>query len=292
MKRCFSKRVPMKKLISIALIVTITLTLAACVGEGEGNSDNPTLPESNTQSGEGGASNPTPANSVDTQGDKETPFIPWESFGGLPVMWGSGKAVLETSLSPRNLTHFNDWYPFSAEQIRKVNDELLYIIYKMECRSGLLCNMYLFFEKAHWMTNPDWEWVITGARWAAKTLTKDDFRGISVGSPVSNVVAIDPLLLEQLPAKREPYVHESWDPELEEYIETLIIPTFPLMYKTYHYTTDGIFCITFIRPDDDQEMDFNNATVYEIEFDASFEVESPWTDEIIRLEIDLADLPV
>ena len=203
--------------------------------------------------------------------------LSWE-FWVLGLRWGQWEVNYMSSLSPRTIVGVNASCPI--EQIRVVNDELVYVTYQVKNNDefGLHYNVYLFFEKlGPWRDNPGTEyWMFTGHLWSAKTLTKADFNSISIGSTDSDVERIDPMMAEFRPKAFN----------IEEFPDAPDI----LEYKSYHYTIDGIYGFTFTNP---KEENANPYTVSKIEFYDNFELESSLIEgKMVQAKIDPADLPL
>ena len=193
----------------------------------------------------------------------------------LQLSFGWWKVSLHGAAPPRTFWGVNFYFPI--EQIRIVNDELVYVTYQAKTNDGLHYNLYLFFEKIGPKQGDSGTeyWMLTGHLQSAKTLTKADFSSISIGSTDSDVERIDPMVAEFRPK----VLHIEGLPDMPDILE----------YFSYHYTTDGIYCFTFTSP---KEENANPYTVSKIEFYDNFELESSLTaGKMVKAKIVPRDLP-
>ena len=183
----------------------------------------------------------------------------------------NGDIVQGFSSSAHSLYAVNNYWPIT--NLQKINESLIYTVYNVRMDDGEECSMYVFFSPLDPTKNcaPEntEQWWITGrVFFMCKTLSYIDFSTIELGDSFEEVVNIDPVATIQRP-NDPPAVEtaEVFDFEKNCYVEKTREIAPMLKFKTYHYLTDGILCITFSRTSRD-------ATFYvsEINFNDSFEV--------------------
>jgi len=196
--------------------------------------------------------------------------------------------IFDLSFPPRSLVGINSYYPI--ECIRRVNDTLIYVVYRLE-DNGQEINAYFFFEKlesSQTAADADMEvWWLTGrVLFSCVGLSYGDFSFIHIGSPVSAVAMIDPMTKITIPEERGPVTVQNFDFEINDYIEETVMPEPVLEYKEYHLLTDGILCIMYSRDSADQEF-----VVSSMGFNESFEIASKYAPGTVQLEIASVDYP-
>ncbi len=143
----------------------------------------------------------------------------------------------------------------------KVNDDVMYIVFRMNDKTIGDYYTYYFFYYASSEEFPEFNpkneedrWIICGrAIRIAKRLSTNDFSNITVGSNINEVIEIDPitsLSLANVKKMSESYPQEE-------------------VFDTFHYTDEGILRITF-----GLDSVNNEYLVTEIELNSSFEVEA------------------
>lgn len=180
----------------------------------------------------------------------------------------NGGIVRGGSSSVHSLYAVNNHWPIT--NLQKINESLIYTIYTVRMEDGEECSMYVFFSPLDPTKNcaPEntEQWWITGrVFFMYKTLSYTDFSTIELGDSFEEVVNIDPVAAIQRPNDPPTVeISEVFDFEKNCYVEKIreIAPL--LEFKTYHYLTDGILCLTFSRTSKDavfyvSGMDFNNS---------------------------------
>lgn len=180
---------------------------------------------------------------------------------------------LSISSAPNDLYGINNWWP--VENLQKVNDELIYAIYRVRDHQNNIHSMYLFFKPLHPAYNeaaPDAEyWVLTGhVFFINKTLSLSDFASINVGCTFEDVSQIDPAAVVQR--------SESTYPENTDAVPRIT------EFKTYHYLTDGILALSFTFNEESSAF-----LVSAVDFDKTF-CETAKTHEM-PLTINPSDFP-
>ena len=105
--------------------------------------------------------------------------------------------LLNTSISPRSLYNINELYPI--EYISRINDDTIYIVYKIYDRDNEISYLYLFFKKIDVKLESVDEqtetwWLKGKAFYVKKALQYNDFSNIKVGSSISEVSMVDPIV--------------------------------------------------------------------------------------------------
>lgn len=210
----------------------------------------------------------------------------------LLAITDTGSVMTEVSSAPRSLYAVNRYFPI--EHLRKVNDRLIYVVYKAKDADTPEYYIYLFFEKLSPVGEAAKEAPENAEKWflldrvfyVSKTLEMKDFGQIKTGSSVLDVQRIDPLSSIYVPQDVGEVSQEVYDFELEEYVTQTYTPAPVLSYQTYHYTTDGIVCITFEREDVSNEYVVKN-----VGYNETFEMPSNTRKGTVSLTIDAMDLP-
>lgn len=178
----------------------------------------------------------------------------------------------------------------AAECVRRLTDDLVYSVYhaKEDEETGLQFNLYVFFERYEEEEYEGQEaWLRTGrALFAIKKLHYSDFDTIHVGSPIEDVIAIDPLTSMYKPDEPHMVTMQRYDSELEDYVEYEVETKTYLEYQDYHLTADGILCITYTRESADEGF-----VVKSIGYNSTFEEEAYYSKGTIELRIWEQDLP-
>lgn len=203
---------------------------------------------------------------------------------------GKNGEIIPLNSAPRTLFAVNQVLPI--ECLRKVNEDLVYATYKVKDENGPQYFMYCFFTKLNSGdegAKEDTElWWLTGrVMFAKKMLNHKSFDGIKVGSAISDVVAIDPLIDIYKPNKIAPFKHQKYDENLGKYVEYTETPEPVLTFTSYHLLKDGILCIGYTRNDDQSEF-----TVSSIGFNDTFEMPSNVKNDSAKLKIQSEDYPV
>lgn len=177
----------------------------------------------------------------------------------------------------------------AAECVRCLTDDLVYGVYRAEDEeTGLQFNLYMFFERYE---EEEYEgqvaWLTTArALFAIKKLHYSDFDTIHVGSPIEDVIAIDPLTSMYKPDEPHMVTMQEYDFELEDYVEYEVETKTYLEYQDYHLTADGILCITYTRESADEGF-----VVKSIGYNSTFEEEAYYSKGTIELRVWEQDLP-
>lgn len=196
------------------------------------------------------------------------------------------------SSAPRSLYSVNENYPI--ECLKSINENLVYAVYKVkDSEDGVPYHMYLFFEKleqseTNAVSNESETWWLTGrVFFAIKPLSFMDFKDVKVGTAIGEVIEIDPITSKFIPANSEPYTREYYNFETDKYESEIITPDPVLSFKTYHYLSDGILCISYTRSNENEEFTVDNVGLNE-----SFQLARSIYRGTVEARIDPIDLSV
>ncbi len=200
--------------------------------------------------------------------------------------------LLVRSSAPRTLYSVNEHYP--VECLKSINENMIYAVYKVkDSEDGVPYHMYLFFEKleqseASAISNESETWWLTGrVFFAVKPLSFMDFKDIKVGVGIGEVIEIDPMASRFIPADAEPCTREYYNFETDKYESEIITPEPVLSFKTYHYLSDGILCISYTRSNEKEDFTVDNVGLNE-----SFQLARSIYRGTVEARIDPVDLSV
>ncbi len=177
-----------------------------------------------------------------------------------------GYGELGESPNISSLRQINEVLPI--EFIRQIDEDHLYVVYKVRARDDAIWYTYVFFERFAKRCNETHEswWRKGNVFYVAKALEYGDFADIHVGSTNAEVHAVDPVVYPGLYPDDYPK-----DP-----------------FKSYHLMKDGVLTITYsFEPEADRPL------VSAIDYDDSFTFAPYGKDDDYRMNvrIDPNDLP-
>ena len=176
-----------------------------------------------------------------------------------------GYGELGESPNISSLRQINEVLPI--EFIRQIDEDHLYVVYKVRGRDDAIWYTYVFFERFAKRCNETHEswWRKGNVFYVAKALEYGDFADIHVGSTNAEVHAVDPVVYPGLYPDDYPK-----DP-----------------FKSYHLMKDGVLTITYsFEPEADRPL------VSAMDYDDSFTFASyKNSDYRMNVRIDPNDLP-
>ena len=177
-----------------------------------------------------------------------------------------GYGELGESPNISSLRQINEVLPI--EFIRQIDEDHLYVVYKVRARDDAIWYTYVFFERFAKRCNETHEswWRKGNVFYVAKALEYGDFADIHVGSTNAEVHAVDPVVYPGLYPDDYPK-----DP-----------------FKSYHLMKDGVLTITYsFEPEADRPL------VSAMDYDDSFTFAPYGKDDDYRMNvrIDPHDLP-
>ena len=175
-----------------------------------------------------------------------------------------GYGELGESPNISSLRQINEVLPI--EFIRQIDEDHLYVVYKVRARDDAIWYTYVFFERFAKRCNETHEswWRKGNVFYVAKALEYGDFADIHVGSTNAEVHAVDPVVYPGL--YPEDYPKEP--------------------FKSYHLMKDGVLTITYsFEPDADLPL------VSAMDYDDSFTFEPPHCNYIMNVKVDPNDFP-
>ena len=177
-----------------------------------------------------------------------------------------GYGELGESPNISSLRQINEVLPI--EFIRQIDEDHLYVVYKVRARDDAIWYTYVFFERFAERCNETHEswWRKGNVFYVAKALEYGDFADIHVGSTNAEVHAVDPVVYPGL--YPEDYPKEP--------------------FKSYHLMKDGVLTITYsFEPEADRPL------VSAMDYDDSFTFAPYGKDDDYRMNvrIDPNDLP-
>ena len=185
----------------------------------------------------------------------------------------------------KSLNEFNDFFPI--ECLRKINDDLVYAVYRLHDADGFSFNSFVFFEKTTTKDGKEnWE-CASNMMMADQMLSYSDFASIAKGSLLSAVLEITKLADIQKPKPIDPYWNDIYDESKGEYRKVFVQPEIILNYETCYYLSDGILRINFARENEDSEY-----YVQTIDYVAKHTIESLVSAKEINVEVQNNDFPL
>ena len=177
-----------------------------------------------------------------------------------------GYGELGESPDISSLRQINEVLPI--EFIRQIDEDHLYVVYKVRARDDAIWYTYVFFERFAKRCNETHEswWRKGNVFYVAKALEYSDFADIHIGSTNAEVHAVDPVVYPGL--YPEDYPKEP--------------------FKSYHLMKDGVLTITYsFEPEADRPL------VSAMDYDDSFTFAPYGKDDDYRMNvrIDPNDLP-
>ena len=177
-----------------------------------------------------------------------------------------GYGELGESPNISSLRQINEVLPI--EFIRQIDEDHLYVVYKVRARDDAIWYTYVFFERFAKRCNETHEswWRKGNVFYVAKALEYGDFADIHIGSTNAEVHAVDPVVYPGL--YPEDYPKEP--------------------FKSYHLMKDGVLTITYsFEPEADRPL------VSAMDYDDSFTFAPYGKDDDYRMNvrIDPNDLP-
>ncbi len=175
-----------------------------------------------------------------------------------------GYGELGESPNISSLRQINEVLPI--EFIRQIDEDHLYVVYKVRGRDEAIWYTYVFFERFAKRCNETHEswWRKGNVFYVAKALEYGDFADIHVGSTNAEVHAVDPVVYPGLYPDDYPK-----DP-----------------FKSYHLMKDGVLTITYsFEPEADRPL------VSAMDYDDSFTFEPPHCNYIMNVKVDPNDFP-
>ena len=177
-----------------------------------------------------------------------------------------GYGELGESPNISSLRQINEVLPI--EFIRQIDEDHLYVVYKVRARDDAIWYTYVFFERFAKRCNETHEswWRKGNVFYVAKALEYGDFADIHVGSTNAEVHAVDPVVYPGL--YPDDYPKEP--------------------FKSYHLMKDGVLTITYsFEPEADRPL------VSAMDYDDSFTFAPYGKDDDYRMNvrIDPNDLP-
>ena len=177
-----------------------------------------------------------------------------------------GYGELGESPNISSLRQINEVLPI--EFIRQIDEDHLYVVYKVRARDDAIWYTYVFFERFAKRCNETHEswWRKGNVFYVAKALEYGDFADIHVGSTNAEVHAVDPVVYPGLYPDDYPK-----DP-----------------FKSYHLMKDGVLTITYsFNPE------ANRPLVSAMDYDDSFTFAPYGKDDDYRMnvKVDPNDFP-
>ena len=177
-----------------------------------------------------------------------------------------GYGELGESPDISSLRQINEVLPI--EFIRQIDEDHLYVVYKVRARDDAIWYTYVFFERFAKRCNETHEswWRKGNVFYVAKALEYSDFADIHIGSTNAEVHAVDPVVYPGL--YPDDYPKEP--------------------FKSYHLMKDGVLTITYsFEPEADRPL------VSAMDYDDSFTFAPYGKDDDYRMNvrIDPNDLP-
>ena len=175
-----------------------------------------------------------------------------------------GYGELGESPNISSLRQINEVLPI--EFIRQIDEDHLYVVYKVRGRDDAIWYTYVFFDKVPEECNETCEsWRRRGnVFYVMKALEYSDFANIHVGSTNAEVHAVDPVVYPGL--YPDDYPKEP--------------------FKSYHLMKDGVLTITYsFEPDADRPL------VSAMDYDDPFTFEPPHCNYIMNVKVDPNDFP-
>ncbi len=169
------------------------------------------------------------------------------------------------------LSMINEGFPI--EYIKYTDDKSAYIVYSIGTEEKP-CYIYLFYKYKEYSEpynadNLDNWWLLYHAFFVSKPLCYKDFENIKIGSTLSEVAEIDPVVSIQSP-----------DVLINGSEEQSFYPKPLLEYRNYLYLTDGILCITYERENEDSKF-----AVASIGLNETFEMPVYYTEGTMPFKI-------
>ena len=175
-----------------------------------------------------------------------------------------GYGEIDGNLSVSSLYRINIKFPI--EFMKQIDEDNLYVVYKVYGRDDMILYTYVFFDKVPEECNETCEsWRRRGnVFYVMKALEYSDFANIHIGSTNAEVHAVDPVVYPGL--YPDDYPKEP--------------------FKSYHLMKDGVLTITYsFEPDADLPL------VSAMDYDGSFTFEPPHCNYTMNVRIDPNDLP-
>ena len=177
-----------------------------------------------------------------------------------------GYGEIDGNLSVSSLYRINIKFPI--EFMKQIDEDHLYVVYKVYGRDDMILYTYVFFDKVPEECNETCEsWRRRGnVFYVMKALEYSDFANIHIGSTNAEVHAVDPVVYPGL--YPEEYPKES--------------------FKSYHLMKDGVLTITYsFNPE------ANRPLVSAMDYDDSFTFAPYGKDDDYRMnvKVDPNDLP-
>ena len=177
-----------------------------------------------------------------------------------------GYGEIDGNLSVSSLYRINIKFPI--EFMKQIDEDHLYVVYKVYGRDDMILYTYVFFDKVPEECNETCEsWRRRGnVFYVMKALEYSDFANIHIGSTNAEVHAVDPVVYPGL--YPEDYPKEP--------------------FKSYHLMKDGVMTITYsFEPEADRPL------VSAMDYDDSFTFAPYGKDDDYRMNvrIDPNDLP-
>ena len=150
--------------------------------------------------------------------------------------------------------------------MKQIDEDHLYVVYKVYGRDDMILYTYVFFDKVPEECNETCEsWRRRGnIFYLVRPLEYSDFADIHIGSTNAEVHAVDPVVYPGL--YPDDYPKEP--------------------FKSYHLMKDGVLTITYsFEPDADLPL------VSAMDYDGSFTFEPPHCNYTMNVRIDPNDLP-
>ena len=152
----------------------------------------------------------------------------------VPFLFGS---YLATSSKKPCLDRISELYPI--EYLRRIDDDTLLTIYKTEDGNNDTIYVYFFFknhgDNKEEIIYSDW-WLFGDVWFSSKTLSKDDFKNIKIGSQAVEVQKIDAVTKQFVGDIREDNLWVDW----VQNDEKIYAPT-----VSRHILSDGILTIEY-----------------------------------------------
>jgi hypothetical protein len=182
-----------------------------------------------------------------------------------------------------DLSEFNELYPI--ECIRKVNDERVYVVYKLKYEGEDPFLAYLFFDKTTISETERWQ-LVWPTLYVEKRLSSKDFAGVEQGAKLADIAKIDPFILRQKPVRYDIYL-DGKDPETGAYVIVKHEIPVPSEFTIHRCLTDGLISIHFVKGDTDDDFVVSSVGLDEILENSLFV-----TSDGGKALIDPIDLPV
>ena len=175
-----------------------------------------------------------------------------------------GYGEIDGNLSVSSLYRINIKFPI--EFMKQIDEDHLYVVYKVYGRDDMILYTYVFFDKVPEECNETCEsWRRRGnIFYLVRPLEYSDFADIHIGSTNAEVHAVDPVVYPGL--YPEDYPKEP--------------------FKSYHLMKDGVLTITYsFNPEADRHL------VSAMDYDDSFTFEPPHCNYIMNVKVDPNDFP-